>query len=543
MIRRTAAAALFYCSIFSLQAQTISSREACNRLHPLKIPASAIGLPTRGAYITSAKIRHTGSAEYCRALGKIVSVDPTAQPIRFELNLPTQWNGKAVHFGGGSFDGALSLANGRGVPSDGIRSEPTPLQRGFATFGSDSGHHRNYFPLPDALNALRANFALNLEERRNFDHDALKKVHDTAVALIEKRFGAPPRRMFFLGGSTGGREAYFVTQLWPNDYDGVLGAYAAWNQVELDLQFIRVSQAEYRRGDKLTRGWLPPSATRLVATKVMDACDAADGLHDGIISNPEACHFDLQNLACAPGRYHKSCLTPGQLQTFDIFASEQRTALPLARGIQSIPGFNITSGTDLTGSMGLFRHPFHNPIFLLNSFYYLVADGVLRYFLSRDPHFDALSFDPAVSGAYAAGVLQQSESSDASNADLTRFAQHGAKFLILHGTTDATIPTGASVQFYNRMIAAMGQPAVDQFARFFLVPGFGHGRGVFNAGFDALGVLDRWLDSGTPPGNLTAVDNNRSEAHRSRPLCVYPTWPKYVSGDPDQASSFTCVTP
>ena len=191
--------------------------------------------------------------------------------------------------------------------------------------------------------------------------------------------------------------------------------------------------------------------------------------------------------------------------------------------------------------MGLFRHPFKNPIFILNSFYYVIADGVLRNFLTSDPHFNALTFDTTTGGSYSADLLPQSIASDASDADLTPFARHGGKFLIIHGTTDATIPTGASVEFYNMMVARMGQSAVDRFTRFYLIPGYGHGRGIFDAGFDALGVLDQWLDTGTAPSQLVAVDNNKSEAHRSRPLCAYPTWPKYVSGDTNLAANFTCT--
>ncbi len=535
-------AAIFFFAAVALPAQNLTPKQACSLLKQVEVPATSIYLPTHGARVTSAHLKHSADAEYCRVLGQIASVDPAAQPIRFQLNLPTRWNGKAVHYGGGSFDGALSLADGLATPVVGIKSDPTPLQRGFATFGSDSGHHHHFLFLPDAANALRASFATNAEERLNFDHDGLKKVHDTVVFLINARYGSPPKRMFFLGGSTGGREAYFITQLWPDDYDGVLGAYAGWNQVQLDLQFIRVSQAEYRPGDKETRGWLPTSTTRLVANKVQYACDGLDGLHDGVISNPQACHFDLKTLACATGAT-KDCLTPGQLQTFEIFNTEQRSAVAFKNGVQSIPGFNITSGTDLTHSLGLFRHPFKNPVYLFNSFYYVIADGVLRYFLTGDPHFSALHFDTTVSGSYAPAVLQQSIASDASDADLTPFARHGGKFIMLHGTTDSTIPTGASVQFYDRMVARMGQPAVDQFARFYLIPGFGHGRGIFDAGFDALGVLDQWLDTGIPPGTLIATDNNREQAHRTRPLCVYPAWPKYVAGDIHQAGSFTCTQP
>ncbi len=525
-----------------LHAQT--SLPPCSSLKPVAIPAASLGLPTRGAHVTSAKLAKTGSSAFCKVLGEITSVDPAAQPIRFEVNLPLSWNGKAVHFGGASFDGTLVTGpSGLGVQEVGIHADPTPLQRGYATFGSDSGHHHHYLLLPDIVNAIRANFAANPEERLNFAHDGLKKTHDAAVFLMERFYGHPPRRMFFIGGSTGGREAYFVTQLWPTDYDGVLGAYAGWNQVQLDLQFIRVSQAEYGKGDKLSRGWLPAAKTRLVAARVMQACDALDGVKDGIIADPNACHFDVATLACPAGKDDEDCLTPGQLRTFQTFATEQRTDKPLANGVRSIPGYNVTAGTDLTGSMGLLRHPFRNPIILLNSFYYVIGDGVLRFFLTNDPHFDALHFDTTTGGAYASQLLPQSLASDASNADLTPFVAHGGKLILLHGTTDATIPTGATVQFYQMMQARMSAAAIDKGVRFYLVPGYGHGRGVFNAGFDSLTALDSWLDTAAAPERLVVTDNNKKQHARTRPLCAFPAWPKYVSGDVNQASSFTCAQP
>jgi len=271
-------------------------KAACRVLRAMTIPAAALGLPTTGAYVRSAKLKHDSRGEYCKVLGGVRPVDPSAQEIRFEVNLPTSWNRKAVQFGGGAFDGWLGATNGLNRTPVSMASEPGPLARGFATFGGDSGHHKHYFLLPDILNALNASFARNPEERRNFAHDALKKTHDAAAAIIERRYGIRPARMFFLGGSTGGREAFFVVQRWPEDYDGVLGAYAGWDQTELDLQFIRVSQAMYTKG-----GFLPKSKTRLLAKAVMKACDALDGLRDGIIANIDGCHFDPETLRCSVG--------------------------------------------------------------------------------------------------------------------------------------------------------------------------------------------------------------------------------------------------
>ncbi len=179
----------------------------------------------------------------------------------------------------------------------------------------------------------------------------------------------------FSGGSTGWREAYSVVQRWPEDYDGVLGAYAAgWDPIELDLQYIRVSQAIYTRGGYLTR-----SKTTLLAQSVMKACDALDGLEDGIIGNVAACHFDPATLLCPTGSKSKQCFTQQELSTIQTFATEQRTSQPLWNGVQAMPGFNVLAGADLTGTMGLLRHPEHRPKLLVNSFYYVISDRVLRF--------------------------------------------------------------------------------------------------------------------------------------------------------------------
>jgi feruloyl esterase len=452
-------------SIAALTSPSIA-KSSCRALRGMTVAAAAIGLPTTGAYVRSAKLVQDSRGEYCKVLGSVRPVDPSAQDIRFEVNLPTNWNGKGVQFGGGSFDGWLGATNGLKHTPVSVASEQGPLARGFATFGSDSGHHKHYLLLPEVVNVVNASFARNAEERRNFAHDGLKKTHDDAVAVMERGYGRRVRRMFFLGGSTGGREAYFVVQRWPEDYDGVLGAYAGWDQTELDLQFIRVSQAMYTKG-----GFLPKSKTKLLASSVMLACDGLDGVRDGIISNVAACHFDPSTLLCSPGHSDKHCLTSQELRTVQTFATEQRTAQALWNEVQTMPGFNVLAGTDLTGSMGILHHAEHPPKILLNSFYYIVGDQVLRFFLTGDEHFDALTFDTLTGGKYAGQLLPQSKASDASDADLAPFARHGGKLIILHGTTDATIPTNASVMYYKMVQGRMTQEEMDHFLRFYLVPG------------------------------------------------------------------------
>jgi feruloyl esterase len=508
----------------------------CGSLRGIGVPASLIGLPTTGSVVNSAKERHEGGVAYCRVMGRIHPVDPQAEDIRFELNLPEQWNGKALQYGGGTFDGYIGTSNGLGRTAVGLKKEATPLMRGYATFGSDGGHHHSYFPLPDSINALNAKFARNAEMQRNFAGDALKKLHDVAVVLMKARYGRAPRRMYFIGGSTGGREALRAAQRYPADYDGVLAAYAAWDQAELDMQFVRTAQALYAPG-----GFLGYTKTRMIARKVEERCDAKDGLRDGIISDPAGCDVTAESLRCVDGRPHRGCLSNAQMHTLETFATEERTAMPLSNGVDSVPGYNVLAGASLTPSVGLLHFPLKNPVVVLNSFGYVIGDDVTRNFLSVGHQFNSRTFDINSGGPWHEELLKAAREIDSTSVALEPFVAHGGKLILVHGTSDVVIPTNSTVDYYERVEARMGVEETKGFARLYLVPGMGHGDGRFDGGFDTVGILDAWVDGGVAPANLVVTDNNNG---RTRPLCEWPGWPKYDGvGNVKNAASFTCVTP
>ncbi len=523
----------------SAQTQTAATtheqaQQACERLKGLTVPAESIALPTAGALVTHAQLAHTKGVEYCKLLGEIRPVTPDTQNIRFEANLPTRWNGKAVQFGGAIFDGWLAYSKGLKQPTIGPKGVPTPLQRGYLTFGSDSGHHKRHFFLPSVINLLDASFGTNPQERKNFTQDALKETRDAVINIAQTRYGQAPARIFFLGSSTGGHEALMVAQHWPNDYDGVLSGYPPWDGVELILQFIRTSQALYTKG-----GFLPRSTTKLLTRSVLKRCDGMDGVVDGVVSNVSACHFDPASLLCDTDP-ERGCLKPQQLLTVQTFATEQRTAQPVWGGVQSISGYNVLSGADLTGTLGWFHHGERHPKILLNSLQYTIGGRVVQSFLAEDKHFNALGLNTSTGEPYADKLLGSSRDYDASP-DLSRFAAHGGKLLLVHGTTDTIIPTNSSIMYYDRLRAAMGEATVQQFMRLYLIPGFGHGEGRFKAGFDALAMLDHWVATGLPDANPTVQDKNRSGHGRTRPLCAYPSWPRYSgTGDENLSSSFVC---
>ena len=160
-----------------------SSPTACADLNGIAIAPQAIGLPTTGAVVTSAAIvlaAGTGVAmvaEYCKVLGDINPIDPTAPKIKFQVNLPSNWNSKALMFGGGGYNGVL--VNGQGNVPAGPADKPAPLARGYATFGSDSGHQAN------ANGSRDGTFGANDETLKNFSSDAIKKTRDVAVNIIQ----------------------------------------------------------------------------------------------------------------------------------------------------------------------------------------------------------------------------------------------------------------------------------------------------------------------------------------------------------------------
>src|SRR5215831_9128700 len=179
------------------QAKTDFTDQKCQALTGVVIDAARISLPTNGATVVTAQSVETpAGGRYCKVEGAIHPVDPQAPDIKFRVTLPYNWNEKALHFGGGGYDGSIPETERARFPLPGT---PTPLQQGYATFGSDSGH--------SAGTGDAAAFASNREALANFSGDQLKKTHDTALVLINQAYGIAPRRMYFQGNSQGGHEA------------------------------------------------------------------------------------------------------------------------------------------------------------------------------------------------------------------------------------------------------------------------------------------------------------------------------------------------
>lgn len=532
----------------------------CAKLAGKKISAAAIGLPTRGAIVTagqwvSAGTEPAAAGDYCLASGKIMPVDPQATDIEFQIAAPKNWNSKVVMLGGGGFDGVIPKVAGNfaNTPPD----APTPLSRGYAVFASDSGHQATTPPGKLSVSLEDAAFFSNAEAYRNYIGDALKKTHDSALAVIEGAYGHAPTKAYFFGGSKGGQEALAAAGRWPADWDGVVSLYPARNYTLTMLGALRVSQ-----------GFAAPGAYVNVAKRAvlyqaaLTACDTLDGLKDGVISNVQACYtaFDpsTANVAGVPLRCPNgndagdSCLSDAQLNALKN-AGTPFTFGYLTGGIQkSFLGYNLIT-SDLGSSshsplepalmgMTIGATPPTFPIGEGNSYAAIVSDYFVRLAVARDTGFNQLTFDLQNPGPLAAR-LNELYALDQVDTDLTPFARRGGKLLILQGTDDILISARGTEAYVRGLRTKMGSNSVDSFLRYYEVPGFGHSLStIFTAAWDQLTAIENWVEKGMDPAHNQVVTDTVGVPGRTRPLCLYPTWPKYRgSGEVNAAASFSCV--
>jgi feruloyl esterase len=519
----------------STQAVGFETWTKCSSLQAIEVPATAIGLPTQGAVVTKAMLIPGGLVnplgEYCLIDGAIAPVDPRAQEIKFTVAMPSRWNGKMVHFGGAGWNGFVisPLSLGPQGPEGNqvaLTAPPPPLARGYVTFGSDSGHE-----IADGMDP--ASFLLNDEQRHNFAGDQLKKTHDVVMYLVKARYGSEPVRSYFLGGSKGGNEGLTVMQQFPADYDGVvtlapaIGVTARMMKNQLIKRDIQLNNGI---------GWISRRKAEFLRRIEVAACDRLDGLEDSIISNVDACRIDLDKLRCPGGKdTDTECFSDAQLKTLSDLGSQMKFPYALSDGGTTEPG--SAPGTDWD-SPYLFSSDKSGTVPIT------LDESDIRYRLLRDPEANVLSFDPLNPGKTLAQVRECSELYDRTSLDMDGFMARGGKWIVFHGQSDELISPRATIHYYQRLVSKYGQGKVDALLRLYLIPGFGHGRGfAFDAeGAPALDALEDWVERGIVPATLTVVDASPQAHGRSRPMCVYPGWPKFNGiGDPNLASSFTCV--
>jgi len=537
------------------------SEAQCAQLAGLKTPAVSIGLPTQGAVITAAQWKPasgsgtTAIADYCLVSGSIMPIDSTAPNIEWQIALPKSWNSKTVMLGGGGFDGTIPnvAGNFQMTPAD----SATPLARGYAVFGSDSGHQAQT-PAPAAsVSNEDAAFFSNAEAYRNYIGDALKKTHDAALMVINTAYGHGPTKSYFFGGSKGGQEALTVAGRWPADWDGIVALYPARNYTLTMLGALVVSQAL-----AAPDAYLNTAKRGVLYRAALAACDELDGLKDGLISDVRGCYSTFNpstaslhgaSLRCPHGiDAGDTCLSDAQIGALKKAGSPFAFGFLTGGGQRSFPGYNILTsdlGNSSKSPMEAFimrltigSTPPKFPTAAGNSYAVTVSDYFVRLAVAKDTSFDQLTLNLANPGPLAAR-LNELYSLDQVDGDLTPFAKRGGKLLILQGSDDMLISPRSTEAYVQGLRKKMGAGGVDSFLRYYEVPGYGHSLStIFSAVWDQLPAIENWVEKGVDPARSQIVTDTVGVPGRTRPLCLYPTWPKYRgSGDANQAASFTCV--
>ena len=527
------------------------------------IPASAIGEPVSAVTLSQPvwNAAAGGNPAHCSVDGSMAPVDTgaTARPIRFRVVLPASWSSRAAQLGGGGMNGSVPDLLGNPGP----RSSPSPLQRGFATYGSDSGHQSG-FGRAGGTPPDTNDWALNEEAIANLGYMQLKKTHDAAMVLIRKMYGEEPRFNYFFGTSQGGREALTVAQRYPADYDGI-----AANVPIVNFSSLMLATELIRIQEKPIANWVTMAKVNAIRGEFMRQCDKLDGLVDGVINNYMACRAIFDVTQGAPNRNPwaakrcpnnvdpnpadtsaSACLTDGQISTLKMVYSRYSFATPLANGVKTF-GMWLPN-TDPSGSGLIVPVRYRGQEGAAGNGAVHGHLGILGVtgFLFRD--LAANPLDYVEGGPLNARRQQLSGILDATNPDLSAFQKRGGKLLVVIGTNDTLASPGAQLDYYQSLIDKLGR-AADSFARLFVLPQTSHGLSgsVYTTDgdgktieaapipntYDRMGVLMDWVENNKAPAKKIKV----TAGDRSLPMCSYPAYPLYVSGMPNIAESYICA--
>ena len=529
-------------------------RSTCAALAGHSVPASAIGLASRPAVVDRATLTAAATSaqsalpDHCQVQGHIDPLTAGAQRIHFQLNLPLKWNGKSLQYGGGGFNG--TLVTGLAPLRDAEPTDALPLARGYATYGTDSGHQSAAFPGSDP-----GAFASNDEMLENFAFASYKKVRDVAVALMQRYYGRGPQRLYYFGGSEGGREGLAMAQRFPTDYDGIVSVVPVVNWTGLFHAFVRAQTLQFE-------AWLPPTKAALLARHVAQACDAADGRADGVINHALACgaRVELQSLRCEDGADKgQQCLSDGQIAVLQALHTPYTFGFPLANGITDYPPWLWGHEDSLDGpaAVSLARWvtggaaPTVPPNPATAATQWLYGSNWIRHAVARDAAFDVRRYRPQ---DFQARVQQTSELMDATNPNLAAFFARGGKIIVRENAGDRAQSPLMGVRYVDAVRGRLGDAALQRSLRLYWSPSSTHSGNARVVGgstpvptmVDLLDPLDRWVTQGQAPADALVQTQRAATApfavQATRPLCQYPNYPQFVAGDAAQAGSYRCTS-
>jgi feruloyl esterase len=434
---------------------------------------------------------------FCRV--SIISRPTEGSEIQSEVWLPlTTWNGRFQGVGNRGWGGSINYA----LLTAAIRT-------GFAAASTDTGHRGG-----------GAWFALGQPERViDAGYRAVHEMTGAAKQAVATFYGESASFAYWNGCSLGGRQGLSLAQRYPDDYDGIIVGDPVHNLTDLYSARLAIARTVHRSAES----YIPPEKYPAVHQAVVDACDALDGVTDGVLEDPRKCRFDPAVLACAAGTDANSCLTPAQVETARAMYDDVRhptTGERLSTGLQ--PGaerrWNAVGGPDAdANALGLFRY---------------VVLGRPDWDWRGDDFSDAVDRVRAEAGPVF----------DAVDPDLSRFTARGGRLLLYHGWADPQTPAGNTIAYYEAVAAYLGADRVDDHVALFMVPGMGHcsgGEGTDT--FDPVTPLVGWVERGERPTRIEAARIVEGRTIRTRPLCPWGQVAAWDGRGPvDDSASFTC---
>jgi feruloyl esterase len=500
--------------VLLLLATPLSAQQSCKDLLNLQLPETVI---TSATTISSGTFTPPGFHAPLGNLPAFCRVAATIKPaIRFEVWLPFHtWNGKFQGVGNGGTAGILSY-----------RAMAAALRRGYAIASTDTGHVNT----PPG-NGFDATWALGHPELvADFGYRGLHLTTVNAKQITQTFYGKLPVHSYYVGCSQGGQQGLMEAQRFPNDYDGLLVGDPAnnWTRhyagAHLWYSIATLKDPE---------SYIPASKVPILARAVIAACDANDGIADGVLDDPRQCRFDPAVLTCKAGEVNPSCFTAKQVKAIKQIwagAHDSRGALIVP---PIVPGGEGGSGGWSSWITG--NRPF-------NSTHWKAADGVFKNMIFEDRAYNALNFN--YDTEMKTMLAKTSRSMDAVNPDLRPLRRRGGKLILYHGWSDPDISPLNTINYYNQVQAITGKDT-PQFARLFMVPGMNHcGGGGGPNRFDGITALEDWVEDGIAPAKIVAFHSTDGEIDRTRPLCPYPQVAVYRGkGSTNNAVNFACRLP
>ena len=497
---------------------TIASAQTstkCADLTNFKIPGATMVI-TKATVVPASSSSAAATAEtsatsatipsHCRVEGMInerTGADGRTYGIGFELALPNNWNNRFLFQGGGGYNGSVRPPVGAAAAGD-----VPGIARGFAVVSTDTGHKGATFD---------RTYDVDQQASIDFAQVAVDRVAVLSKQIIAHYYGQPAQYSYFAGCSTGGREGMLMTQRYPAEFDGVISGDPAmrtgFSQIGNNWSAVAFNQIAPKddSGKPQPNKVFSESDIKLIVTGILNACDANDGLKDGMVFNTRACKFDPDVLVCKAGK-NDSCLTPQQTAAIKkAFAGPHNSRGDL---VYPMNGFDAGIANLLPSPKPPANPPTNAPP--------VSIDVDARLFSLLGNPLEAIT--------------------DTTWTNLSTFSAHGGKLLFYHGMSDQAFSAMDTLDYYQRMAKANGgMDKVQNWSRMFLVPGMYHCRGGEFAldNFDLLTPLVNWVEKGTAPDSVVA--KGKAFPGRTRPLCAYPKYAFYTGkGDPEDAKNFVC---